>query len=242
MKFLDTYKLYESNTITKNELVDKIKWFSTYIETYMNDYNRLTTSKLSFNFTYGGLEIVEIFYFVNNILKYDTHDGLITGIVNEFIKWGYWYGGSDMEDFGFIRKKYYEADIFDWNYLNLNDDDKLEYIENTEKFYIYYVIGKQLKNLINGTIWNIPSYIKIFNEEDYEFLYFQFIEEDIELTSISNIKSLLKKEANGSSIKISNIYGKSISINNISFLQSLNSYFKCAFLRKQSIYLPFYTI
>ena len=60
MIYIKSWQLYES-LLTKNELVDKIKYFSQYLGVYLNDVNKFTTSNLNLNFNYGTILNIRVF-------------------------------------------------------------------------------------------------------------------------------------------------------------------------------------
>jgi hypothetical protein len=83
-------KIFES-AITKNELIDKIKYFSQYLKTYLNDVNKFTTSNLNLQFSYDTiLDITEILK-LGGGLNYDSPDGLITAVAQQFIIWSEYF-------------------------------------------------------------------------------------------------------------------------------------------------------
>lgn len=86
MKYLRSYKIFES-TLTKNQLVDKIKYLSNYLETYVRDVNKFTTMNLNFNFTYGTILDIRDIFIVANRLDYNSTNGFISAVAQQFIIW-----------------------------------------------------------------------------------------------------------------------------------------------------------
>ena len=71
MKYLDSFKIFESS-ITKNELVDKIKYLSHYLETYVRDVNKFTTNNLNLSFSYNTILDIKNIFIVANRLDYNS--------------------------------------------------------------------------------------------------------------------------------------------------------------------------
>ena len=253
MKHLKTYKLYES-LITKSELVNKIKYLSTYLHNYMNDINKFTGSNLNFSFTYDTeLTISEIFK-VTSELDVNSSDGFITSVANEFITWSDYFTKD--------RRLVDELKTF-----QLDEDyetyDDLHKINNKRKLYdqrvywlLYLYVGQTIKQLISGTIWDIPSEKKEFTDEDKEFIldslqvdYDEVDEDYIKLYDDVKITSCYKER--GLLIKLPLIGGSrwsGVQINNDSdFMYRLQSYFNGAIIIPTyndyyKIYLPFHKI
>jgi len=169
MKYLDSFKIFESS-ITKNELVDKIKYLSHYLETYVRDVNKFTTSNLNLSFSYDTILDIKTIFIVANRLDYNSTNGSITAVAQQFIIWSEYFTESR---WGNRFKKELESFKFDDNYLNYTDDFKKE---NSQKLYkqgyreiLYGYVGQTIKNLISGTIWDIPEK-KEFTEDDKEFI------------------------------------------------------------------------
>lgn len=167
MKHLKRYKLFES-TLSKSHLVDRIKWYSNYLHQYMKDVNKYTTSNLNFGFSYSKLEIRQIFEAAEK-LNHNSADGFITSVCNEFITW------SDhmIKSHGRIGEELIDYRI-DKGYENFTDEYKEEhrhelYGRQQTYWMVYAAVGRDIKNSISGTIWDIPQKKK-FNEEDRLFI------------------------------------------------------------------------
>jgi len=80
MKYLDSFKIFESS-ITKNELVDKIKYLSHYLETYVRDVNKFTTSNLNLSFSYNTILDIKNIFIVANRLDYNSTNGSMLTIL-----------------------------------------------------------------------------------------------------------------------------------------------------------------
>ena len=80
MKYLDSFKIFESS-ITKNELVDKIKYLSHYLETYVRDVNKFTTSNLNLSFSYNTILDIKNIFIVDNRLDYNSTNGSMLTIL-----------------------------------------------------------------------------------------------------------------------------------------------------------------
>ena len=170
MKYLKPYRMFES-TLSKNDLVDKIKYLSHYLETYVRDVNKFTTSNLNLSCSYDTvLDIREIFD-VANKLDYNSSDGFITAVAQQFIIWSEFF--TEQKWHGARFKQSLQSFEFDDNYLNYTDDFKKE---NRGKLYkqkyndmLYGYVGQTIKHLISGTIWDIPEK-KEFTDDDKEFI------------------------------------------------------------------------
>jgi len=179
MKYLKTYKLFESldipeppinePTITKSELVDKIRWYSNYVHQYMKDVNKFTTSNLNFSFSYDTELTISQIFDAADMLHHDSPDGFITAVCNEFITWSNYFMRNHSRSF----KEQLGAFNIDEEYENYTDEYKKE---NRSKLYkqeinwlIYAATGRDIKEMIEGTIWDIPVKKK-FSDEDNEFI------------------------------------------------------------------------
>jgi len=170
MKYLRSYKIFES-TLTKNQLVDKIKYLSHYLETYLRDVNKFTTNNLNFSFSYGGILDIKDIFIVANILDYNSTNGFISAVAQEFIIWSEYF--TEARWHGNSFKKRLESFKFDDNYLNYTDEHKKEnrwelYKQEYQHLLEGY-IGQTIKNLISGTIWDIPEKEE-FTEDDKELV------------------------------------------------------------------------
>lgn len=231
MKILNFNKFLENKTINKEELIDKIKFYSSYIENYMKDYNKYTTSNLNLSFSFYKLEIKQIFKSTNE-LDYNSNDGIIKAICNEFIKWGerFTYDNKGRRDIGYK---------FDYYYNNYTDAYKLNNKRGLYKQDIlndnYFYISHKLGELIKGTIWDIPN-ITDFTEDDKDIIINCIINEfdvNIDKINIKFIDNILKIEGlNNSEIKY-----------NTDFIDRLQYYFKGLIIlevwNRTRIYLPF---
>ncbi len=166
MKYLKGYKIFESS-VSKPDLVDRIKWYSNYLHQYMKDVNKYTTSNLNFGFSYSKLEIRQIFEAAEK-LNHNSSDGFIRAISNEFITWSDYM----IKDNGRIRYKLNDYRI-DKGYDNFTDEYKEEYRHELYKqpvyWLIYAAVGRDIKESIAGTIWDITPKKK-FTEEDRIFI------------------------------------------------------------------------
>ena len=182
MKHLKRYTVFESKSPSKGEVVAKIKWYSAWLERYLRDYNKFTTSNLNFNFSYSTqLTVREIFEVVSG-LNEGSSDGVIRAIANEFITWsnhfilGDWGDKNlnrDIIESGNFHHLLPESDTgFLENYTELGNEMKRDSRELynaalREKLYVY--IGLKIKLLISGTEWDIPE-TRELTEGDREFL------------------------------------------------------------------------
>ncbi len=162
--------MFES-TLSKNELVDKIKYLSHYLETYVRDVNKFTRSNLNLYFSYDTLLTIREIFDVANKLDYNSSDGFITAVAQQFIIWSEYF--TEQKWHGDRFKQKLESFVFDDNYLNYTDDFKKE---NRGKLYkqeynhlLYGYVGQTIKNLISGTIWDIPEKQE-FTDYDKEFI------------------------------------------------------------------------
>jgi len=240
MRYLKTYQLFES-VISKAELVDKIKYYSNWLNNYMKDYNKYTTSNLNFNFSYDtALTISEIFDLCEN-LQHDSQDGLIRVIAFEFITWSEYFTEKKWSRYQLQGVRDFK---FDYNYENYTDEFKQQFkyklYNNDYKEIIYAWVGQEIKNLISGTTFDIPQK-KQFTKEDEQFLL-ESITTDLEVNPnwIAGItkNGIHIKEYHGSpitSLPIKVDYDSD-------FIYRLNSYFGGVLILKYKIYFPFYTI
>ena len=123
MKYLKPYRMFES-TLSKNELVDKIKYLSHYLETYVRDVNKFTRSNLNLSFSYDTLLTIREIFDVANKLDYNSSDGFITAVAQQFIIWSEHFTESKWHGDRF--KQSLQSFEFDDNYLNYTDDFKKE--------------------------------------------------------------------------------------------------------------------
>ena len=246
MKYLKKYKLFES-AITKSELVNKIKYLSTYLNKYIDDINRLTDSNLNLSFSYDTeLTINEIFK-VASELDVNSPDGFITAVVNEFITWSNWFlKYRDLTD----ALKTFQLDE---NYENYDDEykttNKRELYRQRAYWLLYLYVGQTIKQLISGTIWDIPSEKEELTDEDKDFILDSIISEyDVDWTTHDAFVKLKSYNKRGLQIRIPLIGDRwnPVKINNDSdFMYRLQSYFNGAIIIPNyndyyKIYLPFY--
>jgi hypothetical protein len=170
MKYLDSFKIFESS-ITKNELVDKIKYLSHYLETYVRDVNKFTTNNLNLSFSYNTILDIKTIFIVANRLDYNSTNVSITAVAQQFIIWSEYF--TEAKWHGNSFKKELESFKFDDNYLNYTDDFKKEHkwklYKQEYNRLLYGYVGQTIKNLISGTIWDIPE-TREFTEDDKEFI------------------------------------------------------------------------
>jgi len=170
MKYLRPYKIFES-TITKNQLVDKIKYLSNYLETYMRDVNKFTTSNLNFSFSYGTILDIRDIFIVANRLDYNSTNGFISAVAQQFIIWSEYF--TEQKWHGKRFKENLESFKFNDEYLNYSDDFKKvhrwELYKQEYNNMLYGYVGQTIKSLISGTIWDIPE-SEEFTEDDKEFV------------------------------------------------------------------------
>lgn len=248
MKYLKSHRIYESS-ISKPYLVDRIKWYSSYLHQYMKDVNTYTTSNLNFSFSYDtGLTISQIFDAAEK-LEHNSSDGFITAICNEFIRWSEYI----INDSGRIRSEIGEFRI-DKGYNNYTNEYKQEHRHELYKqpsyWLVYAAVGRDIKNSIDGTIWDIPTKSK-FTHQDIEFII-DIIISDFEvdkdyITKISNVSTFsYTSTKRGITFKIPSM-GVSRGITYESdFINRLQFYFSGALILDRGIYgdikiyLPFY--
>lgn len=170
MKYLDSFRLFESN-ITSNELVDKIKYLSHYIETYVRDINKFTTNNLNLSFNYNTILGIDDIFRVSEKLDYNSSSLFIAAVAQQFIIWSEFFTENQWHGNRFKQKL--ESFIFDDNYLNYTDDYKSK---NKWKLYhqeynnlLYGYVGQTIKELISGTIWDIVEK-KEFTDDDKDFI------------------------------------------------------------------------
>jgi hypothetical protein len=259
MIYIKSWKLYESS-ISKKELVDKIKYFSLYLETYLNDVNKFTTSNLNLSFSYGTiLNIREIFQ-VSQKLNYDSVDGFITVVAQQFIIWSEYFTKNDWHNARFKEKL--KSFNFEDEYLNFTDEykqsNKWELYKQEYNHLLYVYIGESIRHLITGTIWDIPE-LKEFTDEDREFILDSLLS-DYDITpdyirNASNMIEIFQKtldNSNGYTIRlplIGNIWDHVKIDYDDDFINRLQSYFggvlilKGSYSLNQAYYklcLPFY--
>lgn len=190
MKHIKSYKVFESNSISKSELVNKIKYYSNWLNTYINDYNKYTTSEINLGFTYGNLPIYNLFRLTQN-LKINSEDGLIKAIVNEFLLWMNFiekgWRKKEYEDFNKILTDYdeYTDEYKEINRIKIYNSDL------KEKIYIY--ITRTIYLMTLGTIWEIPKEKEKFSEYDKQVIinsllsdYDDYIDDDY-MNKLSNL-------------------------------------------------------
>lgn len=241
MRYITSYKIYESK-ITKTELVDKIKWYSNWVERYIKDYNKFTSSNINFTFSYDtALTIREIFD-VTQKLNDDSSDGFIRAVANEFITWSEYFTESKWPTYKLQNLKEFS---FEYNYENYTDDFKIqhkwEFYNSDYREMVYAFVGQEIKQLISGTIWDIPLKKK-FTKEDEEFLLDAIIS-DLDVNP-GWIKGITK---NGMNIMEHNkcpITGLPVRLDYDSdFMSRLNSYFGGVLIvSTYKILFPFYKL
>jgi hypothetical protein len=253
---LKSLRMFES-TLTKNELVDKIKYLSHYLETYLRDVNKFTTSNLNFSFSYGGILDIKDIFIVANRLDYNSTNGFITAVAQEFIIWSEYF--TEAKWHGNSFKKRLESFKFNDNYLNYTDeykkDNRWELYKQEYNHMLYGYVGQTIKNLISGTIWDIPEKEE-FTEEDRDFIleciYYEY--EDLTsdyMTKASKMIDLSKEKSHtkGYILRIP-VFGtmwdyKKIDYN-IDFIKRLESHFGAVFILEGGwgefyrLCLPFY--
>lgn len=196
MRYINSYKLFES-TITKSYLVDKIKYLSNWLETYMMDTNKYVDSNLNFGFSYDTeLTISEIFQTVKK-LDHESPDGFITAICNEFIKWSRFFTKNsskydDVISTGNLHNLLPDP-IFLTNYDNYDDGFYGYKATNKGSLYkqelrnaLYVYVGERIKQMISGTVWDIPLK-KEFTDDDREFVLDCLLSESEYYSDIDNI-------------------------------------------------------
>lgn len=255
MKHLKPYKIFESN-LSKHQIVDKLKWFSNYLDTYIKDLNKISgTYYLSVK--YNGLTLMELFNCCSE-LNYESHDSTITAISNEFIKIGEYIEDEALD---ILDKDEFNKFTIDYNYLEYSDEYKKEnqrtiYFKlhgNSQKtlFLNYILVGREVLKSINGTKWEAPD-IKIINDDDYEFILDCIISdyEDVSEEYIHNFyDNIIKVNSNtGMILKFKRPNEKKEADND--FIWRLNSYFNGVLLKEAFaysdnfifLYLPFYSL
>jgi hypothetical protein len=261
MRHLKSYKLFESS-ITKNELVDKIKYLSHYLHTYVKDVNKFTTNNLNLRFSYDTvLDMIRIFE-VADLLDYDSTDGFITAVAQQFIIWSEYFTESKWHGKRF--KEELESFKFDDNYLNYTDDFKQEHkwvlYKQEYNHFLYGYVGQTIKQLISGTIWDITEK-KDFTDEDKQFildcLYSDYDVDDNYIKRASDLIDVSKTSSDnekGYIIRIpiiGDIWKNPVSLGtksdyNTDFINRLQSYFGAVFILEgkwreyYKLCLPFY--
>jgi hypothetical protein len=256
MKYLKPYRIFES-TLTKNELVDKIKYLSHYLETYLRDINKFTTHNLNLSFSYDTILNIGEIFFVANRLDYNSTNGYITAVAQQFIIWSEYFTESKWHSDSF--KKRLESFKFDDNYLNYTDEykreNRWELYKQEYNHLLYGYVGETIRNLISGTIWDIPEKEE-FTEDDKEFIldciyseYEDFTSDYMNKTSEKIDSSREKSHPKGYILRIP-IFGtmwnyKKIDYNS-DFIKRLESHFGAVFILEGGwgefyrLCLPFY--
>jgi len=255
MRYIKPWKLWES-TISKAELVDKIKYYSNWVKTYVKDVNKFTTSNLNLGFSYDTvLGMMQIFQ-VADALDHDSSDGLISAVAEQFIIWSEYFTESKWHGRRF--KEELEKFQFDYNYENYTDEDKKELMrklyDQRYTHMVYGYVGQKIKQLISGTIWDIPEK-KLFTDEDKEFIIDCLITEydvDKNYTDLaSDMIDTYKTRDNSKGVILHlPIIGDRWNHEKLTyeseFILRLQSYFGAVFLLEgkwgeyYKIYLPFY--
>lgn len=258
MKYLKVFKIFE-NTITKNELVDKITFYSNCVYAYINDVNLYKNANLNLRFHYdtslGMNEILKL----GSSLDYNSSDGLITAVCQEFIVWSEYFTEGRCDD---RYRRDLENFVFNYEYLNLSNEYKSQNrytLYNRDYNHMVYIyVGQKIKSIISGTIWDIPEKKK-FEHDDKTFILdsliseFDVSEEYLEKAS-DMIDVHLSQENNDGIIIRLPIIGNHFKYIKLSddndFIYRLNSYFKCVVLLKSpyhfthgynyKIWIPFY--
>ncbi len=258
MKYLKKYSLFESLN-SKSNIVDKVKWYSNYLHQYMKDVNKFTTSNLNFGFSYNTELRIDQIFETAGFLNHDSTDGFIRAVCNEFITWSDYMLRTNWN----LKDKSLTFQI-DTEYENYTDEYK---IENTSKLYrqnnyfpLYLAVGRDIKELISGTIWDIPTDKKEFTDEDNDFIiesllmdfdvdddYFEPISGNRRLYNGFDFKFAYKTNDRGVLIKIPKPKKEVISYDS-DFIERLQSYFGGVLILEGSsyhstvkLYLPFYT-
>ena len=267
MKHLKSYKIFES-VLSKSELVDKIKYLSNFLHNYMKDVNKYTSSNLNFGFSYNTeLDIREIFDTADK-LQHDSPDGFITAICNEFITWSQYIITDNTRKYddvirrGFIHELLPNSNIlFFSDYDNYTDENKALWRQNrdvllysqevTEKIYVY--VGQKIKQLISGTIWDIPNDKKTLTDKDKDFIM-DCLRSDYDI-EIDNIDHTFYHSKRGLIIKINQLTNINSRMTRLikdklsydsDFINRIQSYFNGALILNngysdyQKLYLPFY--
>lgn len=242
MKILNFNKFTESKGITKEELVDKIKFYTSYIETYMKDHNKYTTGNLNFHFSYHKLDINKIFK-ISKELDYNSDDGLIRAICNELVMWGRSFDKESQQRL--YSSRYNKEFEFDYNYVNYDEEYK---IQNKRELYdqptiwcYYQVIGKKIENLIKDTKWDLIE-VTEFTDDDRELVKNCLIN-DYDVNDSDDIKVGFNKHYN--TILISGVDNLVLEYDT-EFIEKLQYYFGGVVILKDydgtRLYLPFKNI
>lgn len=255
MNYIKPWKLWES-TISKVELVDKIKYYSNWVRNYVKDVNKFTTNNLNLRFSYDTvLDMTEIFE-VADALDYDSTDSFISAIAEQFIIWSEYFTKNKWHGRRF--RENLEKFQFDYNYENYNDEYKIthkwELYHQEYNYMVYGYVGQKIKELISGTIWDIPEK-KQFTNEDKEFIIDCLITEyDVDenytkLASDMIDASIIGPYKAGIEIKIpiiGDMWNHKKLTYESEFILRLQSYFSAVFLLEgkwgnyYKISLPFY--
>lgn len=248
MKYLKQYKLFET-VLTKAELVDKIRYYSTYVHNYMEDVNKFTGHNLNFSFHYTYLEIRQIFE-AAEMLDVESPDGFITAVCNEFIGWSEYF--TDRSRWS-KHEENLKSFIFDDNYETYDDLYKTNnrhtlYQQSTNQL-LYVYVGRIIEQMISGTIWDIPDKRKSFTEEDKNFILDSLLDYDVDANYIKNASSRFETIncENGTVVKFPCINNRVRLEYDSDFMYRLQSYFNGALIldrgyysENYKIYLPFY--
>ena len=171
MNHIKSYKVFESS-LSKNEIVEKIKFYSKWIRQYLEDYNNFTRGQVNLHFSYNtALTIREIFELTDK-LNNDSENGLIRSVANEFIKWSEYFTEEMWGGMSYKTDQLREFP-FEYNYMNytheFKENHRWNFYNSDYKDKVYAYVGREIKRLISGTIWDIPQKKK-FTKEDEQFL------------------------------------------------------------------------
>jgi len=244
-------KVFESSSISKAHLVLRIKWYSNHLHQYMKDVNKYTKSNLNFSFSYDTeLTISQIFEAADQ-LQHDSPDGFITAVCNEFITWSEYM----INQYGRVASDLPEYRI-DKGYENFTDEYKEEhknelYRQQQSYWMVYAATGRDLKESIDGTIWDIPLK-KTFTDKDNEFIIDSLITDfDVEDDYISKISQATHYRRNKRGVIVKLPHISPLRTTGITYdsdlIHRLQSYFNGVLILDRGaygsdirIYIPFY--
>lgn len=215
MRYLTTYKLYESSTLTKSELIQTLGTLSKGLYDYINDYNSKTKMCHNLHFSYANLDTITLMSIAMNVLTTRSPDGLIRLVCDEWIK---------------IKGRMGRSLQWKGNEPILGNQYSQSLL-----WYQYYKVGKQIEDMISGSMWDIPE-TKVLQDDDIHFITDSIISEYDSCKDFS-----VENYWDGVKIKVTIIDSDVSSIDSISktyesnLIKRLDSYFNGLVIMNHSI-------
>jgi hypothetical protein len=234
MKHLTNYKVFENTTLSKDQLIQRLKVLVNEFDAWMDENDKITKSNHNKGFGYCNIDGIHAIKSLTNKLSNNSFDGEVRAVCNEI-----------------VYCKIYHENAWRMNTDYFKDNSTKPYEQ--EHFVLkYWTLGDTVDKMIKGTKWDMEPITEI-TQEDLDFIK-DSIEVDMEDFSLV---SVMKSIGNGwkgvpktCCIKIlksdsGNGYGhvKSIDVPR-DFMGRLNSYFGSAIEIDRGspicyIYLPF---